>query len=45
MPGNNVDSLYGDNFTTTLADEQEYERHTNSSWDPFSAIWNVTGSS
>jgi hypothetical protein len=34
--------LYGENFTTNLANAQEYERHTNSSWDPFAAIWNVT---
>jgi hypothetical protein len=34
--------LYGETFASTVADTQEYERHTNASWDPFAGIWNVT---
>jgi hypothetical protein len=40
-----TDFLYGDNYTTSVSNEMEYVRITNSTDDPFSAIFNTTGSS
>jgi hypothetical protein len=37
--------LYGPEFATQRANYIEYVRDTNSTNDPFAAIWNVTGSS
>jgi transcriptional regulator GlxA family with amidase domain len=38
-----VNFLYGPDFATNIANYLEYERHLNSSDDPFAAIWNVPG--
>jgi hypothetical protein len=35
--------LYGDEFATNEANSVEYDWHKNATWDPFAAIWNVTG--
>jgi hypothetical protein len=39
-----VECLYGTQEATFIANSIEYERHPDPSWDPFSAIWNVTES-
>lgn len=38
-----ISRIYGEDVANTTANSMEYERHTNASWDPFSAVWNVTG--
>jgi transcriptional regulator GlxA family with amidase domain len=38
-----VGHLYGEDYSKSIADSLEYERHTNASWDPFSLVWNVPG--
>jgi transcriptional regulator GlxA family with amidase domain len=38
-----VGEIYGENVANGTANDIEYERHADPSWDPFSAIWNVTG--
>jgi hypothetical protein len=40
-----VSHIYGDDFAQYIANEEEYERHTNASADPFGEIWNVPGAS
>jgi transcriptional regulator GlxA family with amidase domain len=39
-----VECLFGTEAATLIANNMEYERHTDPSWDPFSAVWNVTQS-
>jgi transcriptional regulator GlxA family with amidase domain len=38
-----VSYAWGEDIAGPLADSIEYERHTNSSWDPFAKIFNVPG--
>jgi transcriptional regulator GlxA family with amidase domain len=40
-----IEHLYGSEVAWTWANGTEYEWHHNSIWDPFSAIFNVPGSS
>jgi len=37
-----VREIYGEEVTRWVADFVEYERHTDSSWDPFSDLYNLT---
>lgn len=37
-----IGSLYGDDVALGIANVMEYERHTNSSWDPFADLYNLT---
>ncbi|KAL0943931.1 dj-1 family protein [Colletotrichum truncatum] len=38
-----ISEVYGKNNATYIADMMEYDWHTDSSWDPFSEKFNVTG--
>ena len=38
-----VEAIWGNETATAAANDLEYERHTNSSWDPFAAIHHVPG--
>ncbi|KDQ14439.1 hypothetical protein BOTBODRAFT_132252 [Botryobasidium botryosum FD-172 SS1] len=40
-----VSAVYGEAVAADTANGLEYERHTDPSWDPFAAIWDVPGSS
>jgi hypothetical protein len=40
-----VECLYGTSVATTISDNMEYIRNADPSYDPFSAIWNVTQAS
>ena len=35
--------MYGEEMAMGIANVIEYERHTDPTWDPFAAIWNVPG--
>jgi transcriptional regulator GlxA family with amidase domain len=37
-----IGNLYGDVAALGIANMMEYERHTNSSWDPFAELYNLT---
>jgi len=37
-----VREIYGEEVSRRVADNVEYERHTDSSWDPFSDLYNLT---
>ncbi|KAH8799213.1 class I glutamine amidotransferase-like protein [Flagelloscypha sp. PMI_526] len=37
-----VSDIYGEDIADFHSHAMEYERHTDPSWDPFSAYWNVT---
>jgi transcriptional regulator GlxA family with amidase domain len=38
-----IECLYGTEMVTWIANQMEYERHNNPRWDPFAAVFNVTG--
>jgi transcriptional regulator GlxA family with amidase domain len=38
-----VKNIYGQKVADDLANSIEYERHEDSSWDPYAAIWGVPG--
>ncbi|KAF2102516.1 class I glutamine amidotransferase-like protein [Rhizodiscina lignyota] len=38
-----IECQFGNMTATKVANFMEYERHTNAEWDPFAAIFNVTG--
>lgn len=38
-----VKSIHGQNVADDLANSLEYERHEDSSWDPYAKIWGVPG--
>ncbi|KAF2671419.1 class I glutamine amidotransferase-like protein [Microthyrium microscopicum] len=37
-----VKKHYGEDIASGIANTLEYERHLDSTWDPFSAVWNAT---
>jgi hypothetical protein len=37
-----IEHIYGTDFAVNAANVAEYAWHSNSSWDPFAAIWNAT---
>jgi len=37
-----VREIYGEEVSRRVADNVEYERHTDGSWDPFSDLYNLT---